>query len=191
MSEPLQDTIMAVARSMDVQDAHRFHELADGTVLYVARTPDAAGFTAATIVGEEAQLEFLGRLAQDRPRKHMPPPYSEAEVSDLEDRLGVALPPLLRFYLLEVSSAWRPRPFNIGSDRRIDIGPFGAVRVRSSTVLGREGEGTSSLLELVPFTDELGAGVVVAGSGHGLAVCSDKDGVRTAPLWSVLFETFF
>ena len=216
LTPALQEVVMTIARSMEVQDVHRFQELADGMILYVARTPDGAGFTAATIAGEAAQLEFLTRLAQDRPRRNMAPPYSGAEVAELEARLGAELPPLIRFYLTNVSSGWRPRPFSAGQDSVIDIGPLGAVRVRSSALLrdaggkakSNSGSGddddekdrigdTSTLLELSPLSGKCGAAVVIAGLGRGLAVTTRGDlesaegGARTVPLWSVLFEAFF
>ncbi len=206
LSAEVQQAAVSIARSMEVHEVHRFHELSDGTILYVVRGDE--GFTAATVSGEAAQLEFLRRLALDRPRRGVPAPYAEEEVAELEGRLGVALPALLRCYLTEVSSAWRPRPFSVGQDRPIDIGPFGVLRVRTRTLLGEKraadaaadgagAEETSSLLELVPFTHGAGKGVVVAGRGHGLAVCIDENdesadgGSATVPLWSVMFDAFF
>lgn len=215
--EALQELVTGIARSMGAHEVHRFHELPDRSVLYVARSPDGGGgFTVATVAGDDAKLDFLKQLAESRPRRAMPPPYTEDDVAALEGAVGAPLPPLLRGYLTLVSRAWRPRPSRVGEERVVALAPR---RVKAGTlslacdpgadvagVLGdaandaESGVNASTLIELWPFRGDPsggwpGAAAVVAGKGAGLALAAEEeDGraqARLVPLWSVLFETFF
>jgi hypothetical protein len=195
MDPATQELVASIARSFSVHECHRFHELPDGSVLYVSRDARTNGFTAATVVGDVAQCDFMRQLQESRPRRGMPPPYASTELDAFEAELGGPLPPLLRTYLGEVSRGWRSRPFSPGT-HTVDLR---AGRLSTPDAPDAP-DGIGKAVDLTPGATGCSGGgvaVLVSGKGHGLAVRVDpaagteEERLRMVPLWSVMFETFF
>jgi hypothetical protein len=82
-------------------DAEATYEVEGGNVLWVQRQGDGDQFHCAVLDTFESRAEMLKRCYEQLTA--MAAPYSETELSDFETFHDVQLPPLLRYYLANIS----------------------------------------------------------------------------------------
>ena len=142
------------------------------------------------------QCTFLSMLYEKIAGENTPPPYSEDEVADCENSLGVELPALLRHYLLNISRAsLLEQEFTIDIHADLEKSLVTEADIQRGFI---EYKGCTAIEDglLVIRDNEDGymwSGVILKGPGAGLVLVWDGFGNTAGkPGWVVktLWEVF-